>query len=240
LGILKEAVQDYSLALSLVDVKNDVGMAEELKKDLEALKAQLNEQEQKEKAAAAAAAAREAPSSSTSSTFSSPTNDNKQQQQQQPALLSPPPPVHSVPTPAPPSAVAVPSPSSKREHEMEAVPGLKTTRCILKASEKKPVVAKAVGVGSKVKVHAKGVLKESGKCFWDTQEKGGGQHPFEYTAGMGRVITGWDQGCLGMKEGEQRLLEIPAPEGYGASGFPAWSIPPHASLLFTLECLSVE
>lgn len=37
-------------------------------------------------------------------------------------------------------------------------------------------------------------------------------------AGVGGVITGWDQGCLGMREGEERLLVIPADEGYGAGG----------------------
>lgn len=38
----------------------------------------------------------------------------------------------------------------------------------------------------------------------------------------GQVITGWDQGLLGMQIGEQRKLEIPAHEGYGDQGFPAW------------------
>ena len=30
--------------------------------------------------------------------------------------------------------------------------------------------------------------------------------------------SGWDQGCLGMAEGEVRLLVIPAAEGYGKGG----------------------
>ena len=29
---------------------------------------------------------------------------------------------------------------------------------------------------------------------------------------MGKVITGWDQGCLGMALGETRMLDIPAKE----------------------------
>jgi hypothetical protein len=40
------------------------------------------------------------------------------------------------------------------------------------------------------------------------------------------AFAGWDQGCLGMKKGEVRKLVIPADEGYGAAGFPAWGIPP--------------
>ena len=39
-------------------------------------------------------------------------------------------------------------------------------------------------------------------------------------------VTGWDQGCMGMRVGEERKLVIPADEGYGAGGFPAWGIPP--------------
>ena len=57
---------------------------------------------------------------------------------------------------------------------------------------------------------------------------------------MGGVIKGWDQGCLGMREGEERLLVIPAHEGYGARGFPAWGIPSGGTLEFTLECLSIS
>jgi hypothetical protein len=49
------------------------------------------------------------------------------------------------------------------------------------------------------------------------------------------VIKGWDFGCLGMKLGETRRLSIPAEEGYGAGGFPAWGIPPNGSLDFEIE-----
>ena len=71
--------------------------------------------------------------------------------------------------------------------------------------------------------------------FWDTKDPD--QKPFSYQAGVGGVITGWDQGCLGMKMGEIRKLEIPGNEGYGAKGFPAWGITPNATLNFTLERL---
>ena len=46
-----------------------------------------------------------------------------------------------------------------------------------------------------------GVIKESGKKFWSTKDPG--QQPFTCQYGVGQVITGWDQGCLGMKIGEQ-------------------------------------
>ena len=70
--------------------------------------------------------------------------------------------------------------------------------------------------------------------------KDAGQQPFQYQAGVGGVITGWDQGCLGMKMGEERELLIPAAEGYGANGFPAWGIPPGGTLNFTIEILKIQ
>jgi len=96
----------------------------------------------------------------------------------------------------------------------------------------------AVTKGAKVTVHATGVVKESGKKFWSTKDPG--QEPFSYLAGVGQVITGWDQGLLGMKLGETRELIIPAAEGYGSGGFPAWGIPPGGTLNFTLEVLSIK
>ncbi len=37
-----------------------------------------------------------------------------------------------------------------------------------------------------------------------------------------------------------RKLFIPAKEGYGAGGFPAWGIPPNGSLDFEIEVLSLK
>ena len=103
---------------------------------------------------------------------------------------------------------------------------MKTTYTVVKEGTGDAVVAK----GSKVKVHATGTVVETEKKFWSTKDKG--QQPFEYSAGVGGVIKGWDQGCLGMKVGEVRQLTIPADEGYGANGFPAWGIPPNGGLYF--------
>ena len=96
---------------------------------------------------------------------------------------------------------------------------------------------KAIAAGSTATVHATGVVQESGKQFWSTKDPG--QQAFSYQAGVGGVIKGWDQGCLGMQVGEVRKLIIPGHEGYGKAGFAAWGIPPNATLEFTLECLQV-
>ena len=55
-------------------------------------------------------------------------------------------------------------------------------------------------------------------------------------AGTGGVITGWDQGCLGMALGEVRKLKIPAPLAYGKRGAPP-DIPGNATLLFDVTLL---
>merc|ERR1712228_198576 len=111
--------------------------------------------------------------------------------------------------------------------------GYKTTYEVQKAGSGASVVKNAT-----VTVHATGVVKETGKKFWSTKDPG--QQAFSYQAGVGQVIKGWDQGLLGMKLGEERQVIIPAHEGYGADGFPAWGIPPGGTLDFTLEVLKIE
>lgn len=63
--------------------------------------------------------------------------------------------------------------------------------------------------------------------------------PFVFTLGAGQVIKGWDQGLLGMCEGEKRKLVIPPDMGYGDKGAPP-KIPGGATLVFEVELLKVE
>uniref|UniRef100_A0A0G4F6J2 peptidylprolyl isomerase n=1 Tax=Chromera velia CCMP2878 TaxID=1169474 RepID=A0A0G4F6J2_9ALVE len=95
--------------------------------------------------------------------------------------------------------------------------------------------------GNTVTCHALGqVLNADGSLskFWSTKDAG--QQPFTFQAGCGQVIAGWDQGALGMKEGEAAKLMIPSDMGYGEGGFPAWGIPPNADLCFEIEVISVS
>ena len=49
-------------------------------------------------------------------------------------------------------------------------------------------------------------------------------------------LSGWDEGCMTMSQGEIAKLTIPSAKGYGSRGFPAWGYPFKVtkSLLFIL------
>ena len=61
---------------------------------------------------------------------------------------------------------------------------------------------------------------------------------FSFNIGKGEVIKGWDEGVATMQVGETAVLTATADYAYGANGFPAWGIPPNATLLFEIELLS--
>ncbi|EDV28067.1 Peptidyl-prolyl cis-trans isomerase FKBP12 [Trichoplax sp. H2] len=100
------------------------------------------------------------------------------------------------------------------------------------------------GNGAKVQsnntitVHCIGSLSTPLKKFWSTKDPG--QKPFTFQVGVGKVIKGWDEGCLTMAVGEVARITIAGYKGYGAQGFPAWGIPPNAELQFEIEILSAN
>ena len=90
-------------------------------------------------------------------------------------------------------------------------------------------------VGDTISVHYTGTLT-NGVQFDSSVDS---DEPFTFTLGTGQVIAGWDRGLVGMKVGGHRKLTIPADLAYGEIGAPP-TIPPGATLIFTVELLSVE
>ncbi|KOB71271.1 Peptidyl-prolyl cis-trans isomerase [Operophtera brumata] len=64
-------------------------------------------------------------------------------------------------------------------------------------------------------------------------------NPLTFTLGSGQVIKGWDQGLMGMCEGEQRKLVIPPELAYGEAGAPP-KIPKSATLTFHVDLVKIE
>ncbi|GAP12870.1 FKBP-type peptidyl-prolyl cis-trans isomerases 1 [Longilinea arvoryzae] len=61
---------------------------------------------------------------------------------------------------------------------------------------------------------------------------------FSFQLGAGKVISGWEEGLVGMKVGGKRQLVIPASLGYGDSA--VGSIPANSTLIFEVELVDVQ
>lgn len=89
--------------------------------------------------------------------------------------------------------------------------------------------------GDTITVHYTGKLTDGTK-FDSSVDRG---TPFTFQIGQGMVIQGWEQGFIGAKVGEKRILTIPSELGYGSRGAGA-SIPPNATLIFDVEVISIK
>jgi FKBP-type peptidyl-prolyl cis-trans isomerase len=95
----------------------------------------------------------------------------------------------------------------------------------------------AAKAGSSVSVQYTGWLQSTGKKFdssWDRKAQG-----FTLVLGQGKVIKGFDEGLVGMKQGGTRRLIIPAALAYGATGSPP-TIPPNSVLIFDVTATGVK
>jgi len=102
--------------------------------------------------------------------------------------------------------------------------------------DQKEGTGEAAKAGNSVSVHYTGTLKDSGKKFDSSLDRG---QPFKFKLGAGMVIKGWDEGVAGMKVGGKRKLIIPSKLAYGERGA-GNAIPPNADLVFEVELLKIE
>ena len=71
----------------------------------------------------------------------------------------------------------------------------------------------AIKKGDNVKVEYEGRF-ENGEIF-DSSSHGDHSHPLEFEVGSGKVIAGFDNSMIGMKEGEEKEIKISPKEAYG-------------------------
>lgn len=88
--------------------------------------------------------------------------------------------------------------------------------------------------GALVVVQYEGFLEDETK-FDSSFDRG---RPFQFVFGTGKVIRGWDQGLIGMKEGGKRKLFIPSHLAYGERQV-GNLIKPNSNLIFNIELLEV-
>lgn len=112
--------------------------------------------------------------------------------------------------------------------------GMQVTESGLYYKITKKTEGKAPKAGDNISVHYAGKLT-NGTEFDSSFKRG---EPLEFPVGTGRVIKGWDEGILLLKEGETATLLIPPAMGYGERGA-GGVIPPNAWLIFDVELVKV-
>ena len=112
---------------------------------------------------------------------------------------------------------------------------LETTASGLQYSIDEPGTGAQPQRGQNVRVHYTGWLT-NGTKFDSSRDR---NQPIEFPLGMGRVISGWDEGIALMRVGEKRTLVIPPQLGYGVRGA-GGVIPPNATLVFKVELVDAR
>ena len=92
-----------------------------------------------------------------------------------------------------------------------------------------------VQAGDTVTAHYVGVQASDGAEFDSSWSRGA---PTQFP--LNGVIQGWSEGLVGMREGGRRTLVIPAAQAYGDTPPPGSGIAPGATLVFTVDLVSVD
>jgi peptidylprolyl isomerase len=118
------------------------------------------------------------------------------------------------------------------EKEVTTKAGKKVTLKYVELVEGKGKEAKK---GDTVEVHYVGTFTD-GKKFDSSRDR---NKTFPVTIGETKVIQGWHEGLVGMKEGGKRKLILVPELAYGEEGYPG-AIPPNATLIFEIELIKLK
>jgi len=95
----------------------------------------------------------------------------------------------------------------------------------------------AAVAGDSVRVQYVGIAWSNRRQFDASWDHGG--QPFAVSPlGQAQVITGWNQGLIGVRAGTRRLLVIPPALGYGVQG--SGEIKSNETLVFVVDVVSVN
>jgi peptidylprolyl isomerase len=145
-----------------------------------------------------------------------------------------------------------------REHNEAAAARLKTQRDtdLARINAKYPnLTAAPSGIRYRIEKQGTGAKPSRGKTVTINYEgsfitgevfdSSSGRGPFEFEAGAGKVIPGFDKTVLDMKQGEVRLVVIPPELAYGGRGVRnpqsgRYAIPPNSFLVFRMELTRIR
>jgi len=94
--------------------------------------------------------------------------------------------------------------------------------------------------GSRVVTAYAGWLYDTGKPFGKGSQFDPGPGPLSFTIGSANLITGFQQGVVGMKVGGSRRVIIPPELAYGSSSPDPTKIPNNATLVFEISLTSAQ
>lgn len=92
--------------------------------------------------------------------------------------------------------------------------------------------------GDTVTMNYTGILADGTVFDSNVDPKFGHVEPFVFTLGAGRVIAGWDEGIVGMKVGDKKVLVIPPEKAYGPNDY--GPIPGNSTLTFEVELVAIK
>lgn len=110
-------------------------------------------------------------------------------------------------------------------------------------TELQPGVGQVAKNGFEVTVQYEAFVKDPSKpqghgaLFDSTYQR---QAPAKFILGQKQTIVGLEQGLIGMRVGQQRVITIPARLAYGSVGAAGGLVPPNADVIYKVEMKKVS
>lgn len=123
--------------------------------------------------------------------------------------------------------------------QAQAADGFLSTEGGARYKELKTGAGENAHLGDVATIHFVGWLDNNGvkgKEIYNTRKEA---KQVSFVVGTDKIMQGWNEGVIGMKQGGKRLLKIPPALGYGNKGVQG-VIPSNASLIFIIDLVGLE